>query len=273
MNPRLSRDGRIKLWDTRSGEQVRTLEGHSHTVGCVAFSPNVDVLASGGGWYDETVRLWITRTGEKDRILEGHTRGVDSIAFSPDGVKLATASRGSIRMWDTRTGEHLKRFEGHTLEVLSVAFSPDGLTLGSLSADGTILLWEATRVTTWGSVKKDGVPEMRRESSEVSPSAAPLSSTETALLPNYPNPFNPETWIPYQLANPADVALNIYVNKGQAVRTLGVGHQPAGIYESRSRAAYWDGRNHAGEPVGNGVYWCTLNAGDYRESRKMVIQK
>ena len=66
----LSRGGEIKLWDTRTGEQVRTLEGHSHTVGCVAFSPNGDVLASGGGWYDDTVRLWNTRTGEENRILE-----------------------------------------------------------------------------------------------------------------------------------------------------------------------------------------------------------
>ena len=66
---------------------------------------------------------------------------------------------------------------------------------------------------------------------------------ETTLLANYPNPFNPETWIPYQLANPSDVVISIYDARGQVVRRLALGHQPAGYYTHRSRAAYWDGRN------------------------------
>ena len=140
VNPRLSRDSAgLKLWDTRTGEQVGTLEGHSHTVGSVAFSPDGDVLASGGGWYDDTVRFWDTRTGEEVRILEGHTEGVDSIAFSSDGVKLATASRGSVRLWDTRTGEQL-RTQLHT--VGNFAFSPDGKTLAVDGAEA-IEIWDA----------------------------------------------------------------------------------------------------------------------------------
>ncbi|MDE0087577.1 MAG: SMP-30/gluconolactonase/LRE family protein, partial [Candidatus Poribacteria bacterium] len=78
---------------------------------------------------------------------------------------------------------------------------------------------------------------------------------ETSLLPNYPNPFNPETWIPYQLAKPADVKLTIYDINGHVVRALDLGHQRAGIYRSRSRAAHWDGRNAQGEPVASGVYF------------------
>ena len=95
----------------------------------------------------------------------------------------------------------------------------------------------------------------------------------TALLHNYPNPFNPETWIPYQLAKPAEVTLRIYAVNGAVVRTLALGHQPAGVYRIRSRAAYWDGRNAVGEPVASGLYFYTLTAGDFSATRKMLIRK
>ena len=95
----------------------------------------------------------------------------------------------------------------------------------------------------------------------------------TALLANYPNPFNPETWIPYQLAKEADVTLRIYAIDGTLVRTLALGHQPAGLYHNRSRAASWDGRNAIGEPVASGLYFYTLTAGDFTATRKMLIRK
>ena len=95
----------------------------------------------------------------------------------------------------------------------------------------------------------------------------------TALLSNYPNPFNPETWIPYQLAKPAEVTLTIYDIRGRVVRTLILGNQPAGVYQSRSKAAHWDGRNHFGEKVATGVYFYTLKAGDFSATRKMLIRK
>ncbi|RKU22834.1 hypothetical protein C6503_03465 [Candidatus Poribacteria bacterium] len=100
-----------------------------------------------------------------------------------------------------------------------------------------------------------------------------LHPEKTQLLANYPNPFNPETWIPYQLANAADVSLTIYAIDGKLVRQLALGHQPAGVYESRSRAVYWDGRNAQGEPVASGVYFYTLTAGDFTATRKMLIRK
>ncbi len=96
---------------------------------------------------------------------------------------------------------------------------------------------------------------------------------ETALLHNYPNPFNPETWIPYQLAHAADVTLTIYDTQGMLVRQLDLGYQQAGYYTNRTRAAYWDGRNHLGESVGSGVYFYHLQAGDYSAIDKMVILK
>ena len=96
---------------------------------------------------------------------------------------------------------------------------------------------------------------------------------QTALLPNYPNPFNPETWIPYHLAKAANVTLTIHDMRGIAVRQLMLGYQPAGVYRSKSRAAYWDGRNHEGEPVASGLYFYTLKADDFAASRKLIIRK
>ncbi|MYD18288.1 MAG: T9SS type A sorting domain-containing protein [Rhodothermaceae bacterium] len=100
-----------------------------------------------------------------------------------------------------------------------------------------------------------------------------LTPKETALLPNYPNPFNPETWIPYQLSAPGEVKIEIHAVDGSLVRTLSLGHQATGSYQSRTRAAYWDGRNSIGEPVASGVYFYTLTAGDFTATRKMLIRK
>ncbi len=96
---------------------------------------------------------------------------------------------------------------------------------------------------------------------------------KTALLTNYPNPFNPETWIPYNLASDADVTLTIYDIKGAVVRRLEFGYQRAGYYVDRSRAGYWNGYNHLGEPAGSGVYFYQLEAGDFSVTRKMLILK
>ena len=96
---------------------------------------------------------------------------------------------------------------------------------------------------------------------------------ETALLANYPNPFNPETWIPYQLAKPAEVNISIHAADGKLVRGLELGHLWAGIYHSRSRAAYWDGCNELGESVASGVYFYTFTAGDFTATGKMLIRK
>ncbi len=102
---------------------------------------------------------------------------------------------------------------------------------------------------------------------------AMLKPKTTALLPNYPNPFNPETWLPYQLAVPADVTVTIYAADGSLIRTLELGYQATGIYQSRARAAYWDGRNNSGERVASGVYFWTLTAGDFTAIRKLSVRK
>ena len=100
-----------------------------------------------------------------------------------------------------------------------------------------------------------------------------LRPDETVLLANYPNPFNPETWIPYHLADSTDVKVNIYNAQGVLVRALTLGHQSAGYYTSRSRAAYWDGRNALGERVASGLYFYQLQTDEISPMRKMVILK
>ena len=113
------------------------------------------------------------------------------------------------------------------------------------------------------------------ENAPVAPSVetSPVMPANTALLTNFPNPFNPETWIPYQLAKPAEVTLTLYDIRGVVVRRLKLGYQAAGFYQSRSRAIHWDGRNNIGEKVASGVYFYTLTAGEFTATRKLLIRK
>ena len=96
---------------------------------------------------------------------------------------------------------------------------------------------------------------------------------KTILLSNYPNPFNPETWIPYYLAKDTEVSVIIYDATGALIRQLDVGHQKAGDYTPRNLAVYWDGRSETGERVASGIYFYTLTTEDYTATRKMVILK
>ena len=150
-----------------------------------------------------------------------------------------------------------------------IAGSPAAPVVSAESVDAaTIEAWIAqARLEDDGSFAfKQGMQNLERL-------LASLLPDKTALLHNYPNPFNPETWIPYQLARAAEVTLTIYDAKGVLVRQLDLGYQQAGYYTNKTRAAYWDGRNHLGETVGSGIYFYHLRAGDYSTLRKMVILK
>jgi hypothetical protein len=95
----------------------------------------------------------------------------------------------------------------------------------------------------------------------------------SALLQNYPNPFNPETWIPFQLMESGEVSIFIYSVEGKLIRELKLGYKPYGIYASRDRALYWDGKNEAGEFVASGIYFYAIQTGDFKATRKMTISK
>lgn len=118
-----------------------------------------------------------------------------------------------------------------------------------------------------------GLVMENREVQLAAPRHVESTPKQTVLLANYPNPFNPETWIPYHLAKPANVQINIYDTQGTLVRALLLGHQSPGYYTRRSRAAYWDGRNAHGERVASGVYFYQLEADELLSLRKLVILK
>ena len=151
-----------------------------------------------------------------------------------------------------------------------VALNPD--LIGAIEAAGI----DPAMIKAWiaqARLEDDGSLAFKQGIEILENLLASLIPEETALLANYPNPFNPETWIPYQLAESAEIALTIYDMNGQLVRRLAVGHQAAGMYRSRSRAAYWDGRNQLGEPVASGLYFYTLTAGEFMGTRRMLILK
>ena len=157
-----------------------------------------------------------------------------------------------------------------TASAAPVALNPDLIgAIGTESVDAAMIeAWIAqARLEDDGSLAfKQGIENLERL-------LASLIPEETALLTNYPNPFNPETWIPYQLSEPAEVTLTIYDINGQLVRRLAVGHQAVGMYRSRSRAAYWDGRNPLGESVASGLYFYSLTADNFTATRRMLILK
>ncbi|MDE0690043.1 MAG: dockerin type I domain-containing protein [Candidatus Poribacteria bacterium] len=126
---------------------------------------------------------------------------------------------------------------------------------------------------TQAQIEDDGSIAFREGITFLQSLLAVLIPEETALLPNYPNPFNPETWIPYHLANPSEVTITIYDMRGTIVRQLNLGYQHEGYYTSRSRAAHWDGRNAVGERVASSIYFYQLQADHLSLLRKMLILK
>ena len=158
-------------------------------------------------------------------------------------------------------------------EIEAIAEAPNASSRGNLAYHNVAAaLTDAKHLATSDVHLKKGVRVVLEELLQLLTKMKAIPET-SALLPNYPNPFNPETWIPYQLAEAADVTLTIYAVDGTVVRTLALGHQPIGIYQGKSRAAYWDGKNELGEPVASGVYFYTLTAGEFIATRKMLIRK
>ena len=138
-----SADSTIKLWDSKSGNCLQTLQGHTSWVWSIVFNPKVTQLASGS--YDQTVKLWDFETGKCLKTLQGHTSPVVCVAYSPDGKLLASSEfDGMIKLWDANTGECCQSFKGHTNSVWWVTFSPDGKSFLSASFDRTLKLWSVS---------------------------------------------------------------------------------------------------------------------------------
>jgi eukaryotic-like serine/threonine-protein kinase len=139
----VGQDDTLRLWDARTGKELKVLTEHDRTVSGVSFSPDGALLATSS--WDGTARIWDVRSGTCLRTLEGHDKEVEAVAFAPDGRTLATAGDDhTVRIWDTDSGQTLRTLEGHEDMVYGLAFAPDGATVASASADGTVRIWEAS---------------------------------------------------------------------------------------------------------------------------------
>ena len=161
----------------------------------------------------------------------------------------------------------------HTVADAVQVTWPSGVvqTLTDVSADELITIDESDLTPVH---PRDSLVSSWGEAKHVDPfSSEAVSDFSSAVGQNYPNPFNPETWIPYQLSRSGSVIISIYNSVGQLVRELDLGYRSSGVYSSQDRAAYWDGRNSAGEYASSGIYFYPIQAGQFTDTKKMILAK
>ena len=228
--------------------------------------------------------------GIATQATSGYDQNLDRFVPPPAPNSQNALSAGFLFEQDSDLS--LRYAQGQALQRSVITMTEDGearwsLRVSSLDSE-TILHWDAGKISPEWSLQlvdgnrrvdmskattyriSQGVREiqlvLRRKPQEIKPS-------ESMLLQNFPNPFNPETWIPYQLADSTEVSLTIYDVHGRTIRQLNLGHKVAGIYTDRGKAAYWNGRNDFGERVSSGLYFYRLKAGNFSAMRRMVIVK
>jgi hypothetical protein len=257
----------VRLWEltpsvTREEEQV---EGDINGDGVV----NIQDLFLIAGWFGQT--------GQNDADVNGDgVVNIQDLVFVVGRLGSAAAAPA---------------FHPHALAALTAA-DVEGLVAERLGAAAAALTFHPQNLAALTAADVEGWliqaqqmaltdPVYLRGIAVLEQLLAALTPKETALLSNYPNPFKPETWIPYHLARAADVTLTIYDTQGTLIRRLDLGHQQADYYTNRAKAAYWDGTNDAGEEVASGIYFYQLlvsssrsiGAGEYTATKRMVIVK
>ena len=305
-----SYDHTVRLWNPDTHGTRRVQRGNGTGVHALTFHPNGETLASS---YSHTIRLWNPNTGAHKATLPRYPVGTPVLAFSPNGQILVGPGPdfNESRLFRLLTVDVTGNGQVNVNDLVEVARNygktvagganrkADVNNDGKVDVDDILAVIEAVDAAAGapaltqeeiepGSLQAADVQRWIRDAKAANADPAGIAALkrllealtrvetppkETVLLANYPNPFNPETWIPYELAAAAEVTVSIHTSDGKLVRTLELGQVPAGIYQSRSRAAYWDGRNAQGEPVASGVYFYTLQAGDFKATRKMVIRK
>ena len=277
-------DDTIRLWNPNTGAHKATLKPpvESQQITSLAFSPNGKILACAtGGLLNTPGMILLYRLLRVDVNWDGVV----------DLEDLLDVARNYGWVWEDPEAEDAAPDAG---EILFEDVNEDGkvdiadLIVVAQAIDAAAAPALTQEVIETGDLQAADVRRWIRDAKAVDADPAGIAALErllaaltrvetppkkTVLLANYPNPFNPETWIPYQLSAAAEVTVTIHSSDGKLVRTLELGQMPAGAYSDKDRAAYWDGRNAAGEPVASGVYFYTLTAGDFSATRKMVIRK
>ena len=254
----------IGFWDIQTGARVRSVD----SIGPLLFERNNFLQVRDS---QEVLEIFDMAS---DRELSQIPKPIpfqlirrfSDIRFHPTGRMVAVrwpvrTTPDKQRFYDTRTGQLLAVIPGADLRF---------------AGKGEFLLLHnenSAQLEIYRTQDIVNVPE----SAAVEPQARQLAQWGTikknALLQNFPNPFNPETWIPFRLSTESHVTIYIYSPTGQLVRRLSLGSMPAGDYSSQSQAIHWNGRNQTGEPVSSGVYLYTIDAGDFSATRKMIIRK
>ncbi|MCG9129424.1 T9SS type A sorting domain-containing protein [Candidatus Poribacteria bacterium] len=262
----------VKIWDVDSGDMIKTLIGHGHTVLDVAFSLDGDTLATGSP--DGTVMLWdyvsIMDPIEEITNLPADVNR-DGVVDLQDLIYIALQFGKSQNSADINE-DGIVNIEDLLFVAAALndeSSAPQAYFTSKQSITPAIIqewLKQAQSVKSMTPTLVSGISVLEKLYLQITPE-------KTAVLPNYPNPFNPETWIPYELSEPSDVTIRIYTIKGQLIRRLQIGHQQPGEYHSPSRAAYWDGKNELGENVANGIYFYVFIAGNFSATKQMVILK
>ena len=296
-----SRDDTVRIWNVNTQQHLRTINV-GNSVYDVEFHPSKQILGVSVAY---STKFYNPSTGSG---ISGWLSGSD-VVFHPNGNfhaalhgkyiyirKLVTANRldvtkdGTVNINDLiavardygKTGSrdtdvnNDNRVDIKDLTEVAKAVNPN-FAAPAIAQELPILPFTAQDVQQWiqdakaQGIGADGIATLEQLLTIVLQQANPPK--ETALFANYPNPFNPETWIPYQLAKSADVTVSIHSTDGKLVRTLELGQLPVGVYQEKDRAAYWDGKNEQGESIASGVYFYTLRAGDFSATKKMLIRK
>ena len=236
-------------------------EGDIDSDATLTFTVGAEAMANYNG-PPFTVQIPVTANTES--VVASTTSPLTEATLHESVVTLTLSGRAYHINWNyVSQGVTVSGITGVTFRRHNVDRVSDTVVTVKLEFDGTDFDTDATLTFTIG------VEAIANYNGPPLTAQIPVTAIrENSLAANFPNPFNPETWISYQLAEPAEVTLTIYALNGQVVRRLALGHQSAGIY-----AAYWDGRSEFGKPVASGVYFYRLTAGDFSATRKMLIQK
>ena len=231
----------------------------------LTFTVEADAIA---GYNGPALTAQISVTANTESVVASTAAPLTEATLDESVVTLTLSGRTFERSsWTIKDAVTVSGIAGVTVGTFGIDRVSDTQITVELTFDGNINA-DSTLTFTVGA---DAI--VNYSGSALTTQLTVTASRENALAANFPNPFNPETWIPYRLAEDADVTLTIHALNGQPIRRLKLGHQTAGAYYNRSRAAYWDGKNEFGESMASGVYFYTLTAGDYSATRKMLIIK